>query len=144
MNVIKHKYIFLGISGLLLVASIYGLIAFGLEQGIDYTGGTLWQIKFSSEGEKAIDRAELQEAITADFKHPDATVSTRSDGGFLIKIKEITEAEHQTFSWLLEQRFGTFTELSFESIGASIGSELTRKALWAFIINLIAISLYIA
>jgi preprotein translocase subunit SecF len=44
----------------------------------------------------------------------------------------------------MRTKFGAFTELSFESIGASIGAELTRKALWAFVINLFAISLYVA
>jgi preprotein translocase subunit SecF len=56
----------------------------------------------------------------------------------------MTELSHQDFNRRLKTAYGDFTELSFESIGATIGSELTRKALWAFVINLVAISLYIA
>src|SRR5688500_10037072 len=102
MNVIKHKYIFLGISALLLVASVYGLVAYGLQQGIDYTGGTLWEIKFEQQAASSTvalpSREGVREVLVTESKHEDATVTERSDGGFLIKIKEITETEHQAFS----------------------------------------------
>ena len=56
----------------------------------------------------------------------------------------MSELSHQDFLRRLKTQYGEVSELSFESIGATIGSELTRKALWAFVINLVAISLYIA
>lgn len=141
MNVIKHKWFFLGFSGLLVVASIVGLFAFGLQKGIDFTGGTLWQVNFA----QPVSKTALVETVQKDFQLTDATV-TEQEGtnAFIIRSKEMTEASHQDFLARLKTQYGEVTELSFESIGAVIGSELASKALWAFVINLLAISLYIA
>ena len=144
MNVIKHRFIFLGFSGLLVIASIYGLVAFGLQRSIDFTGGTLWQVQFMA-GEKQPTQSQVREFVTKELGIVDATITEQDGlGAFLIKAKEISEPTHQDYARRMKQKFGAFTELSFESIGAAIGSELAHKAYWAFAINLVAISLYIA
>ena len=152
MNVIKFKWVFLGFSGLLIVASVYGLVAFGLQQGIDFTGGTLWQIQYSSEEQPGLleqpgipSRDDLAAFIQKDLGAADAIVTEQEGtGGFLIKTKELSETVHQDYLKRLTEKFGSFKELSFASIGATIGAELTRKAMWALVINLVAISLYVA
>lgn len=149
MNVIKYKWFFLGFSLLLMAASIFGFFAYGLKPGIDFTGGTLWQIQFdqaaSSTTAVVAPTREALNAFLAEQGVADAIV-TQQDGAnaFIIKTKEMDEVKHQQYGQQVRARFGNFTELSFESIGASIGAELTRKALWAFVINLFAISLYVA
>jgi len=142
MNIIKNKHWFLSFSTILVAASIFGLFQYGLKQGIDYTGGSLWQLSISAETPVA--REALLEFFKTDLGQPDAVVTTQSSGGFIVKTKELTEVQHQEFTEKLTKKFGAVTELSFDSIGSSIGQELTKKALSAFVINLIAISLYIA
>ena len=150
MNVIKYKWVFLGFSGLMLAASIFGVTVFGLEKGIDFTGGTLWQIQFdataqaSSTTTMAVSQpALLAELVTAGEK--DAIVAEQGlPGAFIIKTKEMDESRHQYYAVALKTKFGSFTELSFESIGSVIGAELTRKAMAALVTNLVAISLYVA
>lgn len=140
-NVIKHKWIFLGFSSLLILASIYGFIFFGVQKGIDFTGGSLWQIGFSG----TVTQDQLTETLHKDLILPEATVTSQEGAGaYLIKTKEMSELEHQDFKQRLRQKYGSFNELSFESIGAAIGSELVDKAFWALSITLLAISLYIA
>ena len=151
MNVIKHKWFFLGFSAILMAASIFGYFAYGLKPGIDFTGGTLWQIKFdaqqsaSSTISAVLPTREAIDSFLSEQGVSDAIV-TQQDGesAFIIKTKEMDEPKHQQYAGAMRTKFGAFTELSFESIGASIGAELTRKALWAFVINLLAISLYVA
>ncbi len=141
MNIIKHKWVFLAFSSLLIVASIFGLFAFGLEKGIDFTGGTYWQIEFG----KPVELPALRTFVQTDLKLADAAVNQQeSTGGFIIKAKEITEADHQTYSKALIKKFGAMTELSFQAIGAAIGSELVNRAFWALGINLFGIALYVA
>src|SRR3989344_4842638 len=106
MDIIKYKYIFLTFSGVLVLASIVSIAVFGLKQGIDLAGGTLWQIK--------------------------------------IVVKEISEQDHQKYLDVLKQELGQIEELRFESIGSSIGNELRRRAIWAFILVLTGISAYVA
>lgn len=142
MNVIGHKYIFLSLSGLLVAAAVLALSAFGLKQGIDFTGGTLWQIVVP--GQRLTTPAEIHQVLAADLKLDDALVTVAGDSRFLIRLKETSEADHQRYLAAFRERFGALDELGFESIGSAIGGELRRKSLWAFFIVLAAISLYVA
>jgi preprotein translocase subunit SecF len=47
INVIGKKHLFLGISGLLVLAAIGSIYYFGLKPGIDFAGGVAWQFAFT-------------------------------------------------------------------------------------------------
>ena len=53
----KKAYLF---SGLLLLASVVFLFVFGLRLGIDFTGGSLLQLKFESQ----VDSKEITTVLT--------------------------------------------------------------------------------
>ncbi|PIT93289.1 MAG: protein translocase subunit SecF [Candidatus Harrisonbacteria bacterium CG10_big_fil_rev_8_21_14_0_10_38_8] len=141
INIISKRKIFLTFSGLLVAISLIGLIAFGLQRGIDFTGGTLWQIQFE---ETSVTQEALSDFVTSELSLSYSKISQDDSGAFFLKLGEITEADHQSYSQGIRSEFGNFNELRFESIGATIGKELSQKAIWAFIINLIAIALYVA
>lgn len=134
MNIIGHRKIYLTVSALLVIASLAAIAVFGLKQGIDFVGGSLWQMRFSADVQPQQIRALL----------PEAAVVADSTGGFLIRLPEISEEQHQNYTALLKDKLGDFEELSFESIGPTVGRELRTNALWAFALVLLAISLYIA
>ena len=54
MLVIKYRYIFFIISGLLMAASIFGLVKYGLNLGIDFTGGSLLEVEYT------VDRPDVE------------------------------------------------------------------------------------
>lgn len=142
MNIIKHKAVFLTISTLLVVVSIVGVSMFGLKQGIDFTGGSLWQVQFS---DTTIEQAQVTTFFKDELGISEVLVAHQeAPGSFSIKLKELDEKTHQDYTAKIHSGLGMFTEESFQSIGASIGKELTTKALWAFVINLFAITLYVA
>jgi len=62
----------------------------------------------------------------------------------MIRTNELTEELHQLYFYGLQQDLGLVEELRFESIGPTIGAELRSRAIWAFILVLFGISLYIA
>lgn len=142
MNIIKHKAIFLSISLVLVLASIASLALFGLKTGIDFRGGTLWQIKQA-------DSSQLTANDLADFLQKDegvknVTVFPAEDNIFLIRMDNISENDHQKYLGDLRNKFGEINELKFESIGPSIGDETKQKSYWAIALVLIGISLYVA
>src|SRR3989304_6892561 len=142
MNIIGKKYIFLTFSGVLVLASVVSIAVFGLKQGIDLAGGTLWQIKIV---EKEIDNQELKGILQTKVGAADSIVTKEtSSNSFLIRVKEISEQDHQRYLDVLKQELGQIEELRFESIGSSIGNELRRRAIWAFILVLTGISAYVA
>ncbi|MDP2695961.1 MAG: protein translocase subunit SecF [bacterium] len=133
MNIIGRKKIFLTISGLLILVSLVAMFVFGFKQGIDFVGGTLWQIELQAT------KAELQEFL------PEAIITEQAEAGaFLIRLQNISEDDHQSLLSQLESKHGEVDELSFESIGPAIGGELRGKAMTALVLVLVGISLYIA
>lgn len=141
MNIIGNKHIFLSFSGALVVLSVLAIGVFGLKQGIDFTGGTFWQVRF----EKAVVTEDIRSFIHEDLKESESVITEETSTKSLsVRLREIDEATHQLYGAQLREKFGQFEELRFESIGPVIGSELRVKAYWAFILVLVLISLYVA
>lgn len=48
-EILRSQRIFIGISGVLVAASIVAVIVFGLTPGTDLVGGTRWQVRLWTE-----------------------------------------------------------------------------------------------
>src|SRR3989344_9668923 len=142
INIIGHKRIFLSISGFFVLASIITISVFGFKPGIDFVGGTLWQIKFT---EKTVSRDELKAFFYDELALSNVIVTEENSGSsLLVRLQEISEPDHQAYFQKISAKFGKADELRFEAIGAAVGTELRSKAITAFILVLVGISLYIA
>jgi preprotein translocase subunit SecF len=140
MDTIKHTKWFLGFSGALVLLSIVAIALFGLRQGIDLRGGTQWHLSFATT---TVSESAIRDVFTDVLLVTDASVK-RLGEGFLIRIPDVSETQHQEYRTALERALGSLEEQSFSSIGPSVGSELRRKSLWAIFAVLLGISLYIA
>lgn len=141
MDLIKYKFVFIGVSAVLTVLAVASMVGFGYKQGIDFAGGTLWQIKFAQEGATTLKISELLAANNLEG------VTVRQAGNvneFSIRANEMTEEQHMNLGAQLKQSLGSFEEMSFASIGPAIGSELRSKSITAFLLVLLGISLYVA
>lgn len=141
MNVIKYKYLFIGFSTILTVVAVASMLVFGFKQGIDFVGGTLWQLRFSSEVAEVNSLTEFLASKNLEnvVVRPGATSQD-----FSIRMKEVGEEQHQELLQELRLKFGELEELSFASIGPAIGHELRNRSLMAFVLVLMGISLYVA
>jgi preprotein translocase subunit SecF len=141
MNIIGHKNIFFAISGILVGASILAILAFGFKLGIDFTGGTLWQVSFAA---KSLNENEIKDFLASlNFKEVFVYRQITSDS-YIIKLPNISEEEHQKALAALSSKFGQVEEKKFQSIGPTVGAKLKSDAVKAIIFVLLAISLYIA
>ncbi len=112
----------------------------GLRKGIDFTGGTLITLQFDKPVSLPEVRANLS---TAGFS--DAFVQTSRDNKQLyIRLKEATVEARKQIEQALERRFGTFEELSVDTVGPTISRELTQKAFWGVFLASILILLYLS
>lgn len=140
-DIIGKKYIFLTISLLLVLASVASIVGYGFKEGIDFAGGTSWQVRLAEKpAAEAVSAAlikefDLQEAIA--IEEP----ATKS---IILRLPELNEEMHAKYRATLEKEFGAVEELEYETIGPAIGNELRGKATWALLAVLITISLYIA
>lgn len=142
LNIIGRRKIYFTLSGILVGAAILAIILFGFKEGIDFVGGSLWQFKITQDTPAV---GDLEAAFKSDLGISDAKINYNvTSGTFLVRLGETAEANHQKYLALLKNKYPTFEELSFQSIGPSVGSNLRKNALLAIGLVLIGISLYIA
>ena len=139
MDFIGKRYLFLGLSAALVVASFLAISFYGFNEGIDFTGGALWTLRFASNPEitevTAVLESDLGETVVGTLD---------SNNNYLLRFGDADEERHQYLFQKLSERFPGVEELSFQSIGPSIGTELRRNALVALVLVLVGISIYIA
>jgi preprotein translocase subunit SecF len=103
INIIKNRKISFTLSAVLFVTSLVILVTFGLKPGIDFTGGSLIELSFTGE------RPEIQEVHTSletlDFDLGVIKVQPTDDDAMMLKMRFITEEEHQA---ILSNIRGTF------------------------------------
>ncbi|HUW71830.1 MAG TPA: protein translocase subunit SecF [Candidatus Humimicrobiaceae bacterium] len=135
---LKYRKIYFILSGILVLGSLTCLGVFGLKPGIDFTGGSILEIKY--EGERPAIEAVRQ--VLNDVVGP-VFVQPTDSNGLLIRMQEIDEGTHQQVLGILKESYQV-EELRFESIGPVVGRELREKTTIVVILSLLAIVLYIA
>lgn len=156
MNIIGHRKIFLSISAILVLASMAAILVFGFRPGIDFVGGTLWQIALTNLDLTRTNTEEIKVFFEKELEVKNITVFPAENNSFLIRLPHISEEEHQQYLQALKDKFSlhesvssphqsvSVEELRFENIGPAIGKELRTRAFWAIGLVLLGISLYIA
>jgi len=141
MFIIKNKKIFIGISIVLVIFSIISLSVFGLKVGIDFKGGALTEVAYKDARPV---QADLNSSLDA-LNFGSILLQPTGDTGYLVKSRDLTEAEHGLLLKTLSQDGkSVLEEKSFNSIGPSVGRELTKKAIIAIILVSLAIIIFIA
>lgn len=141
MFIIKYKKIFIGISIVLVVLSLASLFVFGFKVGIDFKGGALTEVAYKVERPS---QTTLEKPL-ADLNFGLIMLQPTGNLGYIVKSRDLSDAEHTTLLLALSQNNTTpLTEMSFNSVGPSVGKELTRKAILAVILISLAIICFIA
>lgn len=141
MFIIKHKKIFISISIALVILSFISLLVFGLNVGIDFKGGALTEVVYKTSRPT---QADLEKSLLAlDFGS--VLLQPTGELGYIIKSRDLSDSEHNTLLQTLSQNdSNSLTEMSFNSVGPTVGQELTRKAILAVILISLAIICFIA
>ena len=139
MQIIGHKKIYLTVSAILVVASVVAMSIWGLNLGLDFTGGSLWEIEFKGERPGKEDIL----ANLAIYKLDDAVFQPTGEKGLIMKFRPVNENTHESIKRALNDVY-PLEEKRFESIGPVIGQELKKKSIKAIIYVLVLIIIYIA
>ncbi|MDB5239173.1 MAG: Protein-export rane protein SecF [Candidatus Parcubacteria bacterium] len=134
MWVVNNRKIFYAISSLLIIASAVSLFVWGLNRGIDFTGGTLIEVSYTGE-------RPTQASIVSALSTIDPSVSVRPSGttDYIVRMKTLAQEEKPAIAAAL----GGGTVKSFDSIGPVLGAEALRKAYLSIVLVILAIVLYI-
>ncbi len=152
MNIIKNRYWYFLVSLLIIIP---GLVFMGLNWsatktgplplGIDFTGGSLLELKFAATRPSADQvKAVYEKFSTADKPLTDPVIQPLGEDSYSIRSKQMDDetkgklvAEFQAVSG------GDVTVLNFTSVSASVGAEVTNAAVGAIGFAALAILIYI-
>lgn len=123
-----------------MVGSILAIVLWGLNFGIDFTGGTLMELNF--EGARPSNPAIREKLSTLGLEG--LTIQPTGSSMVLLRTKEINEETHQIILEELGKLNPNLEELRFESIGPTIGKELKKRAFLSIGLVLVLIIIYIA
>ena len=136
----KYKWLYFSFSGFLIFLGIFSLLKWGLNLGVDFTGGSILEYKF----ELTISTEEATKKLE-DLGIQVQAVQTTADNSYLFRLPPISKDQKDSISTSLDSLGkGNANELRFENVGPSIGPELIQKTIYAIIISSGTILLWVA
>ena len=141
MNFVGLRGWFFIFSALVILPGIvFLIIAPGLKQGIDFTGGSTLTLEFSDPVNQTDLRAEL-----ANLGHSDATVQQLEDNVFFIRTKELDEVARVAVLAGTEGNLSPngVQQLSFDLVSPVVAGETILNAIYAILAATVGIFLYV-
>jgi preprotein translocase subunit SecF len=134
---------------------LIGLASFAIKGGVNYsvefTGGTLVQLKFKQPTEAAkirgaLDAAGIRGAEVQQFGGPDEFTVRAQDAALVREQAAGAEKVEDQIRGALAKSLGanSYTVVRTESIGPKVGEELSRKAWLAMVLVSLATLVYLA
>lgn len=141
-NIVQQRKKFYLLSAVLLGVSIllmaYSVATVGtpFRLSIDFTGGVYWEFTLGQE----VQPGDVRDIFVARGLG-DTAVTTLGDEGNRLqaRLKEVTPEMKAEIEQELSDRFGGIETLQYRNVGPSVGSEVTRSALFAVLFASIAI-----
>jgi preprotein translocase subunit SecF len=141
MNIVGKRYLYFAISLIVIVPGIIGLIIWGLPLAVDFSGGSLVELKF--EGGKPPSLEQVRQVYTQNG-FQDAEPRSSGADGIIVRTPHLDDAtNNQIIAALQAEIEQPITIVSFESVGPTVGKEVTTRAAGAVAIASLAIMLYI-
>jgi preprotein translocase subunit SecF len=138
---VQRTKLWFGISAVVIVVGLVSLVARGLNLGVDFEGGVVWEVP---AGEASVEEAR---DVMAEEGVPEAKVqslTTGDDERLRVQAEELPEPDRDRIAAALAGLTGVEVEdVSQSFVGASWGEEITEKAIRALIFFLIAIMAYV-
>ena len=141
-----HRKIWFLISALIIIPGIICMFVRGFNFGIDFTGGTIIDLKFAQPVTIAEVRTSLAkyglDGSTIQLSGAQSDVTSSED--VMIRTTDLEEEQRKEVMATLKQDVGDYTVLREEKVGATIGGELITNALEALVISWALIILYVS
>lgn len=121
---VGKKWLWLGISGILLVPAIIFLFLGGLKPGIDFTGGSELELRITNAH-------NIEEALQAqaEVEQLDLVgVVPAEDSHYLLRFSDLSQEQVSGYVERLQSGLGDVEQVSFISVGPTISGSLDWQA----------------
>lgn len=143
MNIIKIRNWFFALSLLIIIPGLVALFSWGLKMGIDFEGGTLWEVKFTEPKNSVTPTRQEFSKFLSDNGAEVSQAAQTSSGTVLAKLKISDEEKIKELKEKVNSNFGKTEDIKLETIGPIISKEITNKAVVATIISILGIVSYV-
>lgn len=134
------------ISLIVIVPGLISMVTRGFNFGIDFTGGTIIDLKF----EKPVEIAQVRDSLrpfgldgaTIQLSGETSDVATSTD--VMIRTIDLEEVQRKEVMAAIREKVGGYEVMREEKVGATIGGELIMNAVLALVISWVLIILYVA
>lgn len=145
-DIIGRRKIWYAISLILIIASLFFMVTRGFNMGIDFTGGTIMDLRF----EKAVNINDVRSVLN-DYDLSNSTIQLSGDSSssteaqnVMIRTVDLEEQDRKEVMSALSDKLGDYQVLREEKVGATMGTELIMNAIYATIISWILIIAYVS
>ncbi|MDQ2786253.1 MAG: protein translocase subunit SecF [Chloroflexota bacterium] len=147
LDLVHRRKIWYTLSLIIIVPGVLALIFWHLNLGIDFTGGSAWELQFPRTDIQSLDVRQILVAQgQVDPQVQIATGATPNTQTVLIHLKQLEEgsATKTQLSNALKARYGDYTELSLDSVGPTVGASVSRNSILSVVAASVGILLYLA
>lgn len=139
INWMKYRWLYLLISGTVILTGIFSLVKWGLVISVEFKGGTLVEYKLEKDigsGKIASDVRQLGVEVVS--------VQKTQNSSYLLQLGQVDPTKRAAIEASLTKVAGKVDELRFETIGPTVGPELVSKTLYGMLLAASGILLWVA
>jgi preprotein translocase subunit SecF len=141
IDIVKRRYLYFGLSLLVIIPGMLALLVWHLPLAIDFTGGSLLGVQFTKG---TVPEPSQVVTLYAENGFPDTVVQTTGTNGLSIRSTNMTDTQSNQIVATMESRFNaTITIQSFQTVGPSVGQEVAKRAAGAVGLAALGILAYI-
>lgn len=140
MNLIKIRKYWYILSLLIIIPGLVSYFTRGLNYGIDFTGGSLVEVKF----DQPVKVENIQGLLNELGLGKESQIQTSAGNTVLIRTRDLSQEESDRLLKGLSQKVGSMKLLRNEKVGPTIGKELRQKAILSVLIAFALMLIYIA
>ena len=140
MNILGKRYIFFGLSLLIIISGLFILFVNNVPLSIDFTGGSLLEVTFNGQSPEPSGIIEIYDASNIQ----DVQVQTSDTGSYIIRSQFLDNEQRDVVIAALSEKFGDVNLVRFDSVGPSIGEQVTARGAIAVAVSSLLVVLFIA
>jgi preprotein translocase subunit SecF len=140
MNILGKRYFFFGLSLLIIIPGLVIMFTRGIPLSIDFTGGSLLEVTFSGKTPNPSEIITVYDNTGIE----DVQVQTSETGSYIIRSQFLDNENRDTILVSLTEAISEVTVVRFDSVGPSIGEQVTSRGTLAVVVSSLLVVLFIA
>ena len=147
VDFVGRKWLWYGVSGVIVLMAVLGLSVKGLDMGIEFVGGAEYKVvnvPASGLEQSSVDDLRVAVADTGIEAAQQPVVTTSGNSGILVQVKPVTTAESVRIATTIQETTGVDPgDVNVTEIGPSWGKEIAKRSAIGLVVFLVLVVLFI-